>query len=110
MHMYAHMYEPWFLWDTFLKIGRLGWKIMHVFKLELGGFCLRQDKTGVRVEEPPKTVWKGQGEPAGWARVLGVACQGDRLERRAAKVQQEQGTTLVLTFRDEPDHSNKQEQ
>lgn len=56
MHMYAHIHEPWFLWDTCLKIGLLGWKNMHVFKLEVDGFCLQQDKTGVRVKEPSKTV------------------------------------------------------
>lgn len=30
----------------FPKIGLLWWKNMHMFKLEVDGFCLGQDKTG----------------------------------------------------------------
>lgn len=52
----------------------LWWKNMHMFKIEVDDFCLGQDKTGFWVKEPPKTVVKERGEPAGRGRVPGGAC------------------------------------
>ena len=50
MHIYAHIDEPWFLWDTLLKIGTT-WMEEYAYAYVRGRWLLpaaRQGRVGVK--------------------------------------------------------------